>query len=224
MSKHEQPKFCLGDRVIVVQNGIISEINKIYQISGEWFYQLKDSNNLYFEKNLMPWKGNKPNSIGATPQKQENIHIDYRFQFGDIVRVKGYGQDLFVIIGFRAEIWRYKDSSWEDFIYECSRLSDGAWVEASEEELTYITNEENAKKLLNAKKQQLKQKNKLLAPTQKGTNRKQEIENIDSLLDLYNDYQYLYLNFGELGYQKKMKEILKKLEALSNHPFYKKDG
>lgn len=50
-------------------------------------------------------------------------------------------------------------------------------------------------------------------------NRKQDMENIDSLLDLYNDYQYLYLNFGESGYKKKMKEILKKLEALSKHRF-----
>ena len=44
---------------------------------------------------------------------------------------------------------------------------------------------------------------------------------IDTLLDMYNDYQYLYLNFGEAGYKKKMKEILKKLEALSNHSFRK---
>lgn len=215
MSKHEQPKFHIGDRVAIDQNGLVSEIKKIYQIGGEWFYQVKDSHDLYFEKNLLAWKDHKKNII---LQKQENVQIEYRFQFGDIVRVNGYGQDLFVIIGFRAEIWRYKDSAWEDFIYECSRLYDGAWVEAGEDELTYITNEENAKKLLNAKKQQGK-KSPLLIASQKMQNRKQDMENIDSLLDLYNDYQYLYLNFGESGYQKKMKEILKKLEAMSKHRF-----
>lgn len=218
MSKHEQPKFCIGDRVVISHSGKSSEIMKIYQIGGEWFYQLKEHQDLYLEKNLQSLKEYKKSST----QKQENIQIDYRFQFGDIVRVRGYGQDLFVIIGFRAEIWRYKDSAWEDFIYECSRLHDGAWIEAGEEELTYITNEENAKKLLTAKKQTNQRKPLLMSP-QKTANRKQEMENIDSLLDLYNDYQYLYLNFGEMGYQKKMKEILKKLEALSNHRFHKKE-
>jgi hypothetical protein len=217
MTNSGQPKYCIGDQIVISENGYVSEIVKIYQLGGEWYYQLKDRKNLYFEKNIMSLSEYEKFS-----HKSENIPIQYKFHFGDIVRVNGYGQDLFVIIGFRAEIWRYKDSAWEDVVYELSRINDGAWLEASEEELTYITSGENAKKLLAAKKQ-AGTKSKLLSAPQKELKGKKETADIDTLLDMYNDYKYLFLNFGESGYKKKMKEILKKLEALSNHPFQKWD-
>lgn len=214
MSKKGQPKYNIGDSVFIIKEGMASKIRKILQFNGEWYYLLDNQRNLFAEENLHHELDLKHK------QKHENIHIEYKFHFGDIVRVKGYGQELFVIIGFRAEIWRYKESSWEDIIYELSRLTDGGWLEATEEELTYITNEENARRFYDTKTK-ANTKNQLYISPPKTNNRQKEMVDIDELLDMYNDYQYLYQNFGENGYKKKMKEILKKLEAISRNPFKK---
>ena len=148
MSKDgKQPKFSIGEKVLIFESGTETEVTKIYHIADEFYYQVKDGKNLYNEKNLV-----KVTAATKELFKRENVNINYKFRFGDIVRVRGYNRDLFVIIGFRAEVWRYKDSAWEDIIYECSRLSDGAWLEAYEDDLIYITNEENAKKLFFPKK------------------------------------------------------------------------
>ena len=64
--------------------------------------------------------------------EKEHIDIEYKFFIGDIVQVKGQGSDFFKIIGFRTEIWRYKEDAWEDIIYELSRIGDGEWMEAAE--------------------------------------------------------------------------------------------
>lgn len=220
MAKSGQPKYSIGDQIVIVENGIFSEIVKIYQLGGDWYYQLKDRKDLYYENNLM-----SKNDYEKIYTKKENVQIQYKFQFGDIVRVWGYGQDLFVIIGFRAEVWRYQDSAWEDIVYELARISDGAWLEATEEELTFITNEENAKKIINAKKSIPSKTPRLSPPPTKQKQKKlsKDTVDVDTLLDMYNDFQYLYLNFGDPTYRKKMREIIKKLQALSNHPFQKKD-
>ncbi|NCU17229.1 hypothetical protein [Pallidibacillus pasinlerensis] len=217
MTKNDQPKYSIGDQIVIVENGIFSEIVKIYQLGGDWYYQLKDRKDLYYEKNLM-----LKSDYDRLYNRKENVQINYKYRFGDIVRVWGYGQDLFVIIGFRAEIWRYKDSAWEDVIYELARVSDGAWLEATEEELTYITNEENAKRIIDSKKSSIK-KAPLLNPPTKQKKVNKDVVDVDMLLDMYNDFQYLYLNFGDSTYRRKMREIIKKLEALSNNPFQKKD-
>ena len=70
---------------------------------------------------------------------QERVELEYKFFFGDIVQVFNYGKELFKIIGIRTEIWRYKEDSWEDIVYELSRITDGEWLEASEEELILVT-------------------------------------------------------------------------------------
>jgi hypothetical protein len=49
--------------------------------------------------------------------EQEHIDIEYKFFIGDLVQVKGKGSDLYKIVGFRTEIWRYKDNAWEDILY-----------------------------------------------------------------------------------------------------------
>ena len=194
MTKNGQPKFNIGDQIVVLESGFVSEVVKIYQLGGEWYYQLKDLKNLYYEKNLQTLS-----EFEKQNQKSEKIHVQYKFHFGDVVRVQSYGQDLFIVIGFRAEIWRYQDSAWEDIIYELSRLSDGAWLEAPEEELIYITSGENALKLINAKTSPTEI---IIVSSTKGNKGKKQALNIDTLLDMYNDYHYLYLNFGESSYKK----------------------
>ncbi len=69
--------------------------------------------------------------------KLEWIELNYNFTFGDLVQVTGYDKDVFRIVGFRTEVWRYKNDAWEDTIYELSRITDGEWLEADESDLTH---------------------------------------------------------------------------------------
>lgn len=204
MTKNQNAKYKIGDLVIDHKNEYIGRIVKLYLFEDQWFYQLNNREELIPEHQL-----SLANNEKFVLHKKENIHIDYKFQFGDIVQVKGYGKDLFVVIGFRCEIWRYRNSAWEDLVYECSRLKDGEWLEATEEELVYITNEENAKRFFTTTQV------KTLSPPK--TYKHKEIIDVDTLLDMYNDYKSLYENFGEISYKKKMNEIIKKLEALNHY-------
>ncbi|WAA11060.1 hypothetical protein [Fervidibacillus albus] len=212
MTGNGQPKYRAGELVRIERESTVGKVMRHFRIDQNWYYLLEGRTELFLEDSLSPVQDEKKQL-----EKKETIFLKYKFQIGDIVRVKEYGEDLFTIIGFRAELWRYKDSAWEDIIYELSRVTDGQWLEASEEELIYITNEKNAKKLL----QQKNEKKQLLPSSKRATGRRREITDIDELLDMYNDYQYLFLNFGEAIYKRKMKEILKKLEALAKSPFKK---
>ncbi|WP_062356647.1 hypothetical protein [Bacillus kwashiorkori] len=212
MTKNQKPKFKIGDNVVITKVGNKGNVKKIVYIEGDWYYKLAEHDHLFAESSLQLKHHHE-----AKAHLTENIHVEYKYHFGDIVRVKGYGQQLFTVIGFRVEIWRYRESAWDDIIYELSRISDGQWLEASEEELTYITSGENALKLINSKKQ-TSAKPLLLSPP-KSSAKTKETADIDTLLDMYNDYYFLYQNFEEANYKKKMNEILKKLEALSKNPF-----
>lgn len=143
--------------------------------------------------------------------------------------MKGYGAELFKVVGFRTEIWRYKDNAWEDVIYELARIKDGEWLEAGEEELILVADAESAdmfiKKLgllyLANKPQAL-----LNLPEPKNPIRKREREElnntmdkkeyIDFLLDVYNDYRLLYDLFHDDEYRKVMQVVLKKLTSVVN--------
>jgi hypothetical protein len=157
----------------------------------------------------------------------EQIDIEYSFFFGDLVQVSGYGAELFKVIGFRTEIWRYKEDAWEDVIYELSRVSDGEWLEAGEEELTLVADAENADTFIqklgllylvkkqeksgeNLKVQNLIRKEEFEAIKKK----KEKKELIDKLLDIFNDYQILYEWFQDQEYYQVKRVILKKLASL----------
>jgi len=219
MNGKRKPKFSVGDSVMIEPYGFMSTIESIKFFEQQWVYRLKGKKEYFLEEQLMNMNEKKGNI-----QNQEYIPLSYKYQFGDIVKVKGYGQDFFIVIGFRIELWRYRDSAWEDIIYELSRIEDGQWLEASEDELTFIADEEKAKMLF-----QTKSKIKKLPPpsNRKKTAGKGEMADIDYLLDMYNDYQNLYQFFGDETYHKKMKEIMRKLDAMlknQNHLFKNDDS
>ncbi len=60
------------------------------------------------------------------------------------MQVTGYDKDVFRIVGFITEVWRYKNDAWEDTIYELSRITDGEWLEADESDLTLLANAQTA--------------------------------------------------------------------------------
>ncbi|ETI67880.1 hypothetical protein [Neobacillus vireti] len=188
-------------------------------------YEVNKSDGLFIESALQLLS-----EYEGTVLEHEQIDIEYKFFFGDLVQVSGYGADLFKVVGFRTEIWRYKEDAWEDIIYELSRVSDGEWLEAGEEELTLVADAENADTFI----QKLgilylvnKQEKAANIPKPLNMVRKAEFEEIerkkekkeliDNLLDIFNDYRILYEMFHDQEYYQVMRVILRKLESLGSN-------
>lgn len=229
MENRKEPKYKIGDTVVITIYGTVGKVTNVKWLDGLYVYEINKGQGLYLESSLLPLDEYEGKLL-----EKEHIDIEYKFFFGDVVQVKGYGSDLFKIVGFRTEIWRYKEDSWEDIIYELSRIKDGEWLEAGEEELTLIADAESAdvfiKKfglLWNTDK---KDKKALSAPEEKkqtSSRRKSEKEElrkkgmkkslIDSMLDIYNDYRILYLWFGDEEYAHVMKVVLRKLSVIVNN-------
>ncbi|MBS4190895.1 hypothetical protein KHA94_11945 [Bacillus sp. FJAT-49705] len=226
MSDRKKPKFNIGDTVVITMYGTVGKITNMKWLDGMYVYEVNRSEGLYMESSLEMLSDYK----GEIMEK-EHIDIEYKYFFGDLVQVKGYGSDLFKVVGFRTEIWRYKEDAWEDIIYELTRISDAEWLEANEEELILVADAESADAfiqklgllyLLNKKEKlpELKEK--------KGSSfRKAEKEIlaeirekkllIDGLLDIFNDYRILYEMFHDEEYRHIMRVILRKLKQISNN-------
>ncbi|MGA9227166.1 MAG: hypothetical protein WB217_12560, partial [Mesobacillus sp.] len=129
------------------------------------------------------------------------------------------------------EIWRYKEDAWEDVIYELSRIKDGEWLEAGEEELTLVADSESAETfiqklglLFSANKEVKPSANLEKKPSPSRSGEKEELRKIyqkrttiDNLLDIYNDYRILYKWFNDEEYAHVMRVILRKLSILVNN-------
>ncbi|WP_442594182.1 hypothetical protein [Neobacillus sp. D3-1R] len=220
MGKKKKPKFAIGDTVVIKAYGTVGEITDIKWIDGAYIYEINTDEGLFIEERLQLLSEYQEKVI-----EKEQIDIQYQFYFGDIVQVKGYGTDLFKIVGFRTEIWRYKEDAWEDVIYELSRISDGEWLESTEDELTLVADAEQADAFLqklghlymmNTKEIPLK----LPEPIKKAKTTKNDLDQkkvIDNLLDVYNDYEILSKMFHDQEYDRIKKLILRKLKKLINN-------
>lgn len=222
MEKRKKPKYKIGDTVVITMYGTVGKITDIKWLDGKYVYEVNNSDGLYTENGLQLLS-----EYEGTVIEQEKIDIEYKYFFGDLVQVSGYGSELFKIVGFRTEIWRYKEDAWEDVIYELSRVSDGEWLEAGEEELTLVADAENAETFiqkLGLLYLQNKQEKTPKMPKKENINRKAEKEEIerkqekkeliDHLLDIFNDYRTLYNLFHDPEYYQVMKLVLRKLENL----------
>ncbi|WP_251552322.1 hypothetical protein [Neobacillus muris] len=225
MTGRKKPKYKIGDTVVITIYGTVGKVTDVKWLESDYVYEVNKGQGLFNESALQLLSEYEGKSL-----EQEQIDIEYKFFIGDLVQVSGYGADLFKIIGFRTEIWRYKEDAWEDVIYELSRVSDGEWLEVGEEELTLVADAENADTfiqklgLLYLVNKQDKIKG---SPKLNNTNRKSEVEEIirvkekkqliDHLLDIFNDYRILYELFHDQEYYQVMRVILKKLEMLTNN-------
>lgn len=229
MEKRKEPKYKIGDTVVITIYGTVGKVTNVKWLDGLYVYEINKSQGLYLESSLLPLSEYEGKLL-----EKEHIDIEYKFFFGDLVQVKGYGSDLFKIVGFRTEIWRYKEDSWEDVIYELSRIKDGEWLEAGEEELTLVADAESAEVFIqklgllysNEKKALPAPVNdkKSAAPNTRKNAEKDELRKknkkriqIDSLLDIYNDYRILYNWFGDDEYAHVMKVVLRKLAIIVNN-------
>ncbi|WP_040208603.1 hypothetical protein [Neobacillus jeddahensis] len=225
MVKRKKPKYKIGDTVVITIYGTVGKITDVKWLDANYVYEVNKSEGLYIEEALQLLS-----DYDGTVMEQEQIDIEYKFFFGDLVQVSGYGADLFKVVGFRTEIWRYKEDAWEDVIYELSRVSDGEWLEAGEEEMTLVADAESAdifiQKLgllyLVNKQEQIEKKPKLQSMVRKAEfeeieRKKEKKELIDHLLDIFNDYRILYEMFQDPEYYQVMRVILRKLESLGRN-------
>lgn len=226
MEKRKKPKFNIGDTVVITIYGIVGKVTDIKYLDGLHVYEINYSEGLYMEASLQ-----KLSEYDGKLLEKEQIDIEYKYFFGDLVQVKGYGADLFKIVGFRTEIWRYMEDAWEDVIYELSRIKDGEWLEAGEEELTLVADSDSAetfiqklgllfsankevKPAINTEKKQSSSR----AGEKEGLRKLQQKKTaIDHLLDLYNDYRILYNWFHDEEYAQVMRVIIRKLSLLVNN-------
>ncbi|MGE6260319.1 hypothetical protein ACQKCU_20965 [Heyndrickxia sporothermodurans] len=209
MKNQKYPKYEIGDIVVVTKYGSVGKITSIKQIDGQYLYEINESGGLFKENGIMLLTDYKGELFD-----KEQIDIEYKFFFGDLVQVKGYRDELFKVVGFRTEIWRYQEDAWEDIIYELTRVHDGEWLEADEAELILIADSEHADAFL--KKFGFvypvkKVKKPLLIPAPK----EQLQHKIDRLLDKYNDYKELYSMFKDEKYMTSLHSIEKQLINLS---------
>jgi hypothetical protein len=219
MNNKNNPKFKIGDIVVISIYGTVGTIKKLHQIENHFVYEVNHGEVLLFENALQLYS-----DYEGTIIEMENISIEVLYQIGDIVLVKGYGNSLFRIIGIRTEVWRYADDGWEELTYELTRMADGAWLEAIEEEISLMISNEEAEIIM----QQLHLNKPLLedgrdleshiinqTSSPETTNESNEIldqeKMIDELLDIYNDYLALYQMFQDPEYKEMMNFILKSL-------------
>ena len=219
MGKNKQPKFSIGDTVVITIYGTVGKITDVKFLDGAYVYEVNYSDGLYVEKTLE----HIDDYDGEILFEKEQINIEYKFLIGDLVQVDGYEYDYFKIVGYRTEIWRYKDNAWEDVIYELTRISDHEWLEAHEEEMTLIAEATRAEAIIqkleilyssNKKGTEqiiAKQNNPRKGENNKNMTTKEQKQHIDGLLDLYNDYRRLFQEFGDDEYRHIMNIALGKL-------------
>lgn len=209
MKNHKNPKYEIGDIVVVTKYGSVGKITNIKLIDGQYLYEVNDSGGLFKENGIMLLTDYKGELFD-----KEQIDIEYKFFFGDLVQVKGYKDELFKVVGFRTEIWRYQEDAWEDIIYELTRIHDGEWLEADEAELILIADSEHADAFLRKfgfVYPAIKTNKPLLIPPPN----EQLGHKIDCLLDKYNDYKTLYLMFHDENYVSTLRTIERQLLNLS---------
>ncbi|OCA83452.1 hypothetical protein F7984_10860 [Pradoshia sp. D12] len=219
MGKRNKPKFAIGNSVVILVNGIVGKVKSVQEFNQTYVYEVQGADGVFTESSLMLVE-----DFEGLLFEAEHVNIDYKYFFGDLVQVKGYGKEIFKVIGFRTEIWRYKEESWEDIIYELSRITDNEWLECNEDDLIFLADAKDAEQFLkkHALNQKLKsnQYKKLTEPSplahlnKNGNQESDHQEKINHLLDIYNDYRILRDMFGDETYGKVMKTAIKKLEKL----------
>ncbi|KAB2333550.1 hypothetical protein [Bacillus mesophilum] len=225
MNNRKKAKYNIGDTVVINIYGTVGKITDVKWLDDMYVYEVNKSEGLYVESSLQLLSDYKGNIV-----EKEHVDIEYQYFFGDLVQVKGYGTDIFKIVGFRTEIWRYKEDAWEDVIYELSRMNDGEWLEASEEEITLLADAESAEAFIQKlgtlylmnKKEKLPELKESKATFRKAEKdllaiKQDKQELIDGLLDIYNDYQILYRLFQDEEYKYIMRMIIRKLKNLAEN-------
>ncbi len=217
LTKKKQPKYSIGDIVVITLYGTVGKITNVKMLDGVYLYEVNNHDGIYVEHTLQLITDYEGRNV-----EKEWIELHYKFTFGDLVQVTGYEKDVFRVVGYRTEVWRYKNDAWEDTIYELSRITDGEWLEADESDLTLLANAQAANSILKKLKNDKTGINKLDLEKLKSVNNSKRVgiktnrtEIINGLLDVYNDYRELYHTFQDEEYKIVMDLVLSYLTKLT---------
>jgi hypothetical protein len=222
MGRRRKSKFEVGETVVIAIHGTVGKVTKIQWLDGTYVYEVNHSEELYKEDSLLLLSEFKGEIL-----EKEHIDIEYKFIIGDIVQIKDEKNHFYKIIGFRTEIWRYKDRSWEDVIYELARIGDGEWMEASEPNLILLADVDHAEAFMQKlgllyfiknHGQEVKELPLTMNKKDSGdhVDHKQK-DRINRLLDIYNDYQILYEWFKDEEYVQVMKAAILELKNITKN-------
>jgi hypothetical protein len=210
MSGEKQPKFSIGDIVVNMLYGTVGTITNIQQMDDTFLYEINHSRSLFMEHTLV-LLSEFTGDLWIT----EEIEVELPFFLGEIVRVRDYGDDLFKVIGVRTEIYRYQEEGWEEIVYELKRLIDGWEIEVNMEDITPLADDEELSVIilqdivLSAPMKAYL----LLSPSEETIHS----QSIDELLDMYNDYKFLYEWFHDEQYKQMMETVVKRLRIVANY-------
>lgn len=217
--KRKKPKFKIGDTVVITMYGTVGIITNIQMMDEEFLYEVNHGESLYFE-NSLEYIADYEGSV----YESEMVEVELKFNIGDLVYVKGYGKEVFKIVGYRTELWRYQNDAWEEVTYELVRFRDGEWLEATTDELKMVIQRKDAEKHLqniHIIKYIAGLKDQKTLPALKSEKKEngqeerkktQQTNIIDSMLDLYNDYKLLYEFFGDEEYKEMMNNVIQYLK------------
>lgn len=217
MSEEKTPKFQIGDEVRIEFLDLIGKVTNIIHLPSHFIYEINQTDGFFFEESLQAL-------TEKNHDKKESLVLSFRYDFDDFVKVNGYGDDIYKVVGKRLEVWRYKSDTWEDVIYELSRITDGEWLESNEADMIAVDWSKDALDFLNKKKQNLwknkwsrldNEKLKAIQGHKKTGTQCTRQKSIDDLLDLYNDYMYMYEIFQDPQYQMVVELAQERLLKLS---------
>lgn len=217
MSNERVPKFQIGDEVQIELLNSVGKITNIIHLPSNFIYEINKNDGFFFEESLQSLD-EKSNL------KKESLILSFRYDFDDFVKVNGYGEDIYKIVGKRLEVWRYKSDTWEDVIYELSRITDGEWLESNESDIIHMDWSKEELQFLKKKKQNLwknkwtqldNEKLKAIQGHKKMGFHSNHKNMIDELLDLYNDYSYMYHTFNDPQYKIVVELIQERLLKLN---------
>ncbi|MFD3447466.1 hypothetical protein ACFDTO_23015 [Microbacteriaceae bacterium 4G12] len=118
---------------------------------------------------------------------------------------------IYRIIGYRLEKGFYVENEWTYIVYELVREFDGYTLDAEEGELVKVVQIEEEYYKINdmwGYSYPVKVKNVKCAP------KKASKEQMDQLLDAYNDYKRLASFFRDVSYEMKAEEVLGKMKKI----------
>ena len=213
--KQRKPKFQIGEEVKIELLNSVGKITNIIHLPSHFIYEINKNDGLFFEESLQ-------SICSKVKTDKEKVELTFCYDFDDFAKVNGYGEDIYRIVGKRLEVWRYKSDTWEDIIYELTKITDGEWLEANEADIICIDWNEEELAFLMKKKSSWKNKwSRLDAEKLKAIQGHKKIgmhvdrnQIIDELLDLHNDYTFMFQKFRDEQYQTVVELIEEKLSKL----------
>jgi hypothetical protein len=215
MQQPLQPMFQKGDKVIYLyldgEGKIQPEICTIDAIIlGDYiiFYELQELAEVVMESELVPLDEAEDLDQDTDDVEEETIVFEQNYNYGDLVYVEGYDEQVYKVEGIIIEIYRYQNEEWTEVSYELEK--DGMCIYAYDEDMSLVRVEQS-----NGKEPLQPQSNlsgRDISPQEK----KESLQiQINQLLDDYNDYQTLYHLFKDEEYQELVESVLEELKALS---------